>query len=153
MYILKLKPVFKDYLWGGTKLRDEYGFKSYLTKLAEGWMLSCHKDGENIIDNGEFSGKSLTDVVKMYPEFLGKNGKKFEYFPILIKLIDAKQKLSVQVHPSQTASNPQGIFSAFLQSAGRFLFLFPSSDTLQFLWNQCTQNFYMKSLHHEVSFP
>ena len=53
MYILKLNPVFKDYLWGGTKLRDEYGFKSNLDKLAEGWMLSCHKDGENTILKGK----------------------------------------------------------------------------------------------------
>ena len=99
MYILKLNPVFKDYLWGGTKLRDEYGFESDLTKLAEGWMLSCHKDGENTIENGEFAGKTLTEVVKSNPDFLGENGKKFEYFPILIKLIDAKDDLSVQVHP------------------------------------------------------
>lgn len=99
MYILKLKPVFKDYIWGGTKLRDEYGFQSDLTKLAEGWMLSCHKDGENIIENGDFEGKSLTEVVNANPDYLGKNGKTFEYFPILIKLIDAKNDLSVQVHP------------------------------------------------------
>lgn len=99
MYILKLNPVFKDYLWGGTKLRDEYGFESNLDKLAEGWMLSCHKDGENTIVNGELSGKTLTEVLKSNPEFLGENGNKFEYFPILIKLIDAKNDLSVQVHP------------------------------------------------------
>lgn len=99
MYILKLKPVFKDYIWGGTKLRDEYGFESDLVKLAEGWMLSCHKDGENLIDNGEFEGKTLTEVVNDNPDYLGKDGKSFEYFPILIKLIDAKNDLSVQVHP------------------------------------------------------
>lgn len=99
MEILKLNPVFKDYLWGGTKLRDEYGFNSNLEKLAEGWMLSCHKDGENTILNGEFTGKTLTDVVNAHPDFLGENGKKFEYFPILIKIIDAKNDLSVQVHP------------------------------------------------------
>ncbi len=100
MYILKLNPVFKDYLWGGTKLRDEYGFQSDLDKLAEGWMLSCHKDGENKISNGEFAGKSLTEVVAENPQYLGENGNKFEYFPILIKLIDAKNDLSVQVHPN-----------------------------------------------------
>ncbi len=99
MYILKLKPVFKDYIWGGTKLRDEYGFQSELTKLAEGWMLSCHKDGENIIENGDFEGKTLTEVVNANPDYLGENGNAFEYFPILIKLIDAKNDLSVQVHP------------------------------------------------------
>ncbi len=99
MYILKLNPVFKDYLWGGTKLRDEYGFESKLNKLAEGWMLSCHKDGENTISNGKYEGKTLTEFVKENPDSLGENGKKFEYFPILIKLIDAKNDLSVQVHP------------------------------------------------------
>ena len=99
MYILKLNPVFKDYLWGGTKLRDEYGFKSDLTKLAEGWMLSCHKDGQNTVLNGNFEGKTLTEVLNSNPNLLGENGKKFEYFPILIKIIDAKDDLSVQVHP------------------------------------------------------
>lgn len=99
MYILKLNPVFKDYLWGGTKLRDEYGFKSDLSKLAEGWMLSCHKDGENTVENGEFIGKTLTEIINDNPDYLGENGKNFEYFPILIKLIDAKDDLSVQVHP------------------------------------------------------
>lgn len=99
MEILKLNPVFKDYLWGGTKLRDEYGFESDLEKLAEGWMLSCHKDGENTISNGKYKNKTLTTVINENPDFLGENGKKFEYFPILIKLIDAKNDLSVQVHP------------------------------------------------------
>lgn len=100
MEILKLNPVFKDYLWGGTKLRDEYGFESDLEKLAEGWMLSCHKDGENTISNGKYKNKTLTTVINENPDFLGENGKKFEYFPILIKLIDAKNDLSVQVHPN-----------------------------------------------------
>ena len=99
MEILKLNPVFKDYLWGGTKLRDEYGLESDLEKLAEGWMLSCHKDGENTISNGKYKNKTLTTVINENPDFLGENGKKFEYFPILIKLIDAKNDLSVQVHP------------------------------------------------------
>lgn len=99
MEILKLNPVFKDYLWGGTKLRDEYGFESDLDKLAEGWMLSCHKDGQNTILGGNFANQTLTNIIKNNPDFLGENGKKFEYFPILIKLIDAKNDLSVQVHP------------------------------------------------------
>ena len=54
MDILKLKPIFKDYIWGGTRLKTDFGFKSDLDILAEGWMLSCHKDGMNTIDGGEF---------------------------------------------------------------------------------------------------
>lgn len=98
--ILKLKPAFKDYLWGGTKLKTDFGFKSDYDKVAEGWMLSCHKDGQNIVENGEFKGKTLSQVIdEKGKEILGTRGIKFDFFPILIKLIDAKNDLSVQVHP------------------------------------------------------
>ncbi len=100
MYILKLDAPCKDYLWGGTRLRDEYGKKSDKEKLAESWELSCHKDGQSVIANGEFEGKTLTEYIdKCGKEILGKKCERFEYFPILIKLIDAKDNLSVQVHP------------------------------------------------------
>ena len=98
--ILKLKPALKDYLWGGTKLKTDFGFESNMEKVAEGWMLSCHKDGENIVENGEYAGKTLSEVISICSkDILGENGKKFDSFPILIKLIDAKNDLSVQVHP------------------------------------------------------
>ncbi len=100
MEILKLKPVFKDYIWGGNRLRNEFGFESEYDIMAEGWMLSCHKDGKNVILNGKYSGKTLSEVTKENPDILGTNSKKFDYFPILIKLIDAKNDLSVQVHPN-----------------------------------------------------
>ena len=101
MMILKLKPAFKDYIWGGTKLRDDFGFKSDLKKIAEGWMLSCHKDGENTIDGGKFDGKTLSEVIKETgKDILGTKAQKYDFFPILIKLIDAKDNLSVQVHPN-----------------------------------------------------
>ncbi|MBO5376776.1 MAG: class I mannose-6-phosphate isomerase [Ruminiclostridium sp.] len=100
MYILKLIAPCKDYLWGGTRLRDEYGKKSDKDKLAESWELSCHKDGQSVIANGEFEGKTLAEYIdKCGKDILGKNCEKIEYFPILIKLIDAKDNLSVQVHP------------------------------------------------------
>ena len=91
-YPLLLEPVIKDYIWGGTRLKDEFGFETDKEIAAEGWMLSCHKDGTNIILNGALSGKRLDDVLKLW-------GYE-DTFPILIKLIDAKQKLSVQVHPN-----------------------------------------------------
>ncbi len=100
MYILKFKPAFKDYLWGGTKLRDEYKMECNLEKIAEAWVLSCHKDGDSIVTNGEFEGMTLKEVLDKTPSLLGLNAQKFEFFPILIKLIDAKQNLSVQVHPN-----------------------------------------------------
>ena len=64
MDILKLSPVFKDYIWGGTRLKTDFGFKSNLDILAEGWMLSCHKDGMNTIDGGEYDGQTLESVIE-----------------------------------------------------------------------------------------
>ena len=100
MYTLKLKPALKDYLWGGTRLKTEYKMETNLEKVAEAWVLSTHKDGAGIVLNGELEGKTLTEAVAAFgTDCLGENGKKFSYFPILIKLIDAKDDLSVQVHP------------------------------------------------------
>ena len=101
MYTLKLKPALKDYLWGGTRLKTEYKMESDLEKVAEAWVLSTHKDGPSVVLNGELCGKTLTEAVEIFgADCLGENGKKFSYFPILIKLIDARDDLSVQVHPN-----------------------------------------------------
>lgn len=100
MAILKLEPAFKDYLWGGTRLRDEYGKKCDFDKVAESWELSCHKDGNSTVANGEFAGLTLAQYIeKSGKKVLGTACDRFENFPILIKLIDAKDNLSVQVHP------------------------------------------------------
>lgn len=99
--IEKLKPAFKDYLWGGTKLRDIYKKNSDLDRLAESWELSVHPDGESVISGGEYDGLKLSEYInKRGKNVLGKNCERFENFPVLIKFIDAKQPLSIQVHPS-----------------------------------------------------
>lgn len=98
-YCMKLTPAVKDYLWGGTRLRDDYNIKSDLEKLAEAWVLSCHKDGMSIVANGEYEGMALSEVLKD-KSLLGSNAAAFTEFPVLIKLIDACDNLSVQVHPS-----------------------------------------------------
>ncbi len=96
---LILTPPIKDYIWGGTKLREQFGKESNLDRLAESWELSCHKDGQSIIANGEYAGKTLAKYLAENPQSLGTNCERFEYFPVLIKLIDACDNLSVQVHP------------------------------------------------------
>lgn len=98
MEILKLQPCGKDYLWGGTRLRDEYGKKLELTPLAETWECSAHPDGPSKIANGAFKGQTLAEVLKRHPEYLGTKVKNGE-LPVLVKFIDAKKDLSVQVHP------------------------------------------------------
>ena len=100
-YPMKLIAPLTDYIWGGTKLKEEYGKVTDLTKVAESWELSCHKDGKSVIANGAYEGKTLNDYIEENGKaVLGKNSESFEYFPILIKLIDAKDNLSVQVHPN-----------------------------------------------------
>ena len=100
MYPLLLKPNVTDYLWGGTKLKTDFGYETDKDIAAEAWVLSCHKDGASTVVNGEFTGKTLPEVLEIWgKDALGKKAEKFPYFPLLIKLIDAKQKLSVQVHP------------------------------------------------------
>ena len=98
----ELIPPIKDYIWGGTKLREQFGKESDLERLAESWELSCHKDGVSIVKDGEFAGMKLTELIEQHPEILGENCKNFEFFPVLIKLIDARDDLSVQVHPDDS---------------------------------------------------
>ena len=100
MEMFKLIPACKDYLWGGHRLATEYGIKYDGDILAEAWVLSCHKDGCSVIADGEFSGKSLEELIREKGgDFLGTNCEKVDDFPILIKFIDAKRPLSIQVHP------------------------------------------------------
>ena len=100
MSVLKLQPAYKDYLWGGHRLADEYN-KAYDGEvLAESWELSCHPDGLSKIGNGPYAGKTLKEYIETEgKEVLGANCRRFRDFPVLIKFIDAKQDLSVQVHP------------------------------------------------------
>ncbi len=89
--MLKLKPVIKDYIWGGRKLNTLFGRENGGGRISESWEVSVHPDGDSITDKGK-----LSDYVALHPEFVGGDGK----FPILIKYIDAAQNLSVQVHPN-----------------------------------------------------
>ena len=95
-----LKAPIKDYIWGGTKLREIFGKETELDRLAESWELSCHPDGECIIDGGDFDGMKLSEFVSAHPETVGNSFRSGNSFPVLVKLIDAKNDLSVQVHPN-----------------------------------------------------
>ena len=97
MSLIKLKSATKDYIWGGTKLKEIYkDIKS--DKIAESWVLSFHDDGPSIIDSSKNHGKLLKDVLSKAE--IGTKINEFPFFPVLIKIIDSKGDLSVQVHPS-----------------------------------------------------
>lgn len=96
---VKTKPVFKDYLWGGTKLKEEYGKQSDMPVIAESWELSCNPAGLCTVDGGEYGGMTLRDCLAAQDfHALGYCCGNAE-LPVLIKLIDAYGDLSVQVHP------------------------------------------------------
>ncbi len=104
-----LSPAGKDYLWGGQRLKDDFGKKIDMDPLAETWECSTHPDGQSTVNGGEFDGMLLGDVLKLHPEFLGTRSEELGELPILIKFIDAKADLSVQVHPSdEYASEHEG---------------------------------------------
>lgn len=101
MAILKLKPYCRETIWGGTRLKDEYHIPFEGENLAEAWVLSCHPAGASIIENGPHAGQTLPQYLAgQGKSALGSFGMIFEDFPILIKLIDAADALSIQVHPS-----------------------------------------------------
>ena len=102
-YPLKFHPIFKYRMWGGEKLKT-YLHKNYSeSNIGESWELSDVPDNKSIITNGVYEGQTLSELIKKYPaEILGNNNyKKFgPVFPLLLKFIDAKTPLSIQVHPN-----------------------------------------------------
>lgn len=97
----QLIPACKDYIWGGQRLKTDFGIQSGLNPLSEAWVLSCHPDGPSVLADGPDKGMTLRAWLdKAGKEALGTACEAFEDFPMLIKLIDAKKDLSIQVHPS-----------------------------------------------------
>lgn len=99
MGVYKLEPACKDYLWGGNRLRENFHIQDEKNPLAEAWVLSCHKDGESMLVLSPSERVSLPAFLRKNPSVSGSLAEKFPVFPVLIKLIDAKLPLSVQVHP------------------------------------------------------
>jgi len=98
--VIKLQPVFKEMIWGSTTLHDVFNFDLPSINVGEAWIASAHNQGVCTITNGQLKDKKLDQVFFEYRESFGPGGNKS--FPILIKIIDAHQDLSVQVHPDDT---------------------------------------------------
>ena len=103
MALLKLRPAGKDYLWGGDQLKKNFNKEWEGDILAESWELSCHPDGESIVAEGESAGMTLREYINWQGKrVLGRNTIQFGQFPVLVKFIDARDNLSIQVHPSDS---------------------------------------------------
>lgn len=92
-----LKPVFQEKIWGGGRLKSVFGFDIPNDKIGEDWAISAHPHGVSVVENGEFKGQKLDDLWKEHKELFGHPTE--PVFPLLIKILDAEDELSVQVHP------------------------------------------------------
>ena len=98
--LLFMKPVFKEAVWGGRKLRDDFGYEIPSDSTGECWGIGAHKNGDCEIAEGTYKGEHLSKLWAEHPELFGnEDGKYGKEFPLLIKIIDAKSDLSIQVHP------------------------------------------------------
>jgi mannose-6-phosphate isomerase len=95
-----LHPAAKDYLWGGTRLNDDFSKHIASDIVAETWECSTHPDGVSIAASGEWIGMPLNEILRAHPDYLGTHANGSADLPVLVKLIDARRDLSVQVHPS-----------------------------------------------------
>ncbi len=102
-YPLKLAPVPKEILWGGNRLKCDYGKSAPFPSIAESWELTIRPDGVNIVENGPYAGMTLSELMEKHKESLfGTACRDLDRFPLLIKFIDAADALSVQVHPDDS---------------------------------------------------
>ena len=109
--MIKFEPLLKQTLWGGDKIIPFKHLNEKLENVGESWEISGVKDNETIVAEGEYKGKSLNDLVREQKEKLvgEENYQRFgDEFPLLIKFIDARQDLSIQVHPTDEIAHRQG---------------------------------------------
>lgn len=95
--IIELGPVFKEKIWGGRKLETEFGYEIPAGPVGECWAISAHPAGDDEIASGEYAGKTLSWLWDEHRELFGNC--EGDRFPLLVKIIDAKDDLSIQVHP------------------------------------------------------
>lgn len=110
---IKMKPVFKESIWGGTLLKEKYNKDIVSDKTSESWEIAAHKNGESVASGGKYDSMTIEEIAKMLKEkFLGDYviEKYPDKFPLLVKFLDCNDKLSVQVHPDDeyAAKNENG---------------------------------------------
>lgn len=95
--VLILQGDFVDKVWGGSRLKEEFGYDIDSTNVGEYWAISGMDDASSVVINGEFAGEKLNDIYKEHKQLFGESEE--ESFPLLVKIIDATDDLSIQVHP------------------------------------------------------
>lgn len=93
-----LTPIFQERIWGGTKLNEVYQYNIPSDQTGECWAISAHQNGQSVVRNGGLEGKTLGEIWTQHPELFGHFNS--DRFPLLTKILDANDDLSVQVHPN-----------------------------------------------------
>lgn len=110
MTLIFLEPIFKERIWGGNKLKTDFGYPISSNLTGECWAISAHAQGETLIRGGKFAGMPLSQLWNEHPELFANTKKR--PFPLMVKILDANQDLSVQVHPddkfAQLVENEMG---------------------------------------------
>lgn len=106
--VLFLKPELKENIWGGSRLGTDYGYDIPSGHTGECWGISAHPNGDDTVREGAFAGKKLSELWQEHRELFGN--LEGEQFPLLVKIIDARDDLSIQVHPDDAyaAANENG---------------------------------------------
>ena len=108
LYPFLFKPVYKNYIWGGSSISEEYKRNISDNSCAESWEISDRSDGMSIIENGYYKNQTLKSLINSKGKLILGSKAKGNSFPLLIKIIDAKKKLSLQVHPNNKSSKKYG---------------------------------------------
>lgn len=98
--LLFLRPQVKEKIWGGDELEKRFGYEGSGKRMGEAWVISGHPEGVSVVEGGPFHGQRLDLLWEQHPELFGnEDGRYGDRFPLLVKIIDAKEDLSIQVHP------------------------------------------------------
>ena len=148
LYPLKFTPILKDKIWGGTKLKSLFNKPAETDKLGESWELSGYEGDESVVTNGFLAGNNLTELIEIYMGELIGDTIFDEYglsFPLLFKLIDANENLSIQVHPNdEVAAERHNSFGKtemwYVVDAD------PGSELIIGFTNECSRETYLKAM-------
>ena len=112
LYPIRFAPIFQYRIWGGRRLGEALNQSLPIEgPVGEAWVLSDREDHPSIVANGQYKGQTIYQLIKQFPgQIMGKMAGRFSRFPLLLKFLDAKEMLSVQVHPSDRQKNylPEG---------------------------------------------
>jgi len=97
--LLMMEPIFKEAIWGGSRLKEVYGYDIPSGHTGECWAVSAHRSGDCRVSSGTYAGHTLSSLWREHKELFGTAADSYWEFPLLVKIIDAREDLSIQVHP------------------------------------------------------